>query len=198
MAYKDISRGPSLAADYANYKIWLEKSTEQRQAAYASVTTEGNKVKTTRVPGFIIPFDATGGSLVYVPTRLISATQSGRGAALATTLKGIVDEFTFTAAEVAALTTPNLLSNVKQFKFAKLTVIQRIATSDTKKSSRITGRKYYRHENDSVTASFGKKVSADTYDSVVEDIKAKTAFTGLFTGSENALASRYRFTAEGA
>jgi hypothetical protein len=197
MAYRDISRGVRLAADYAKYKTWLEKDTEARQAAYAAVTNPANKVKTARISGYIIPFDASGTTFVYVPARLIGANQSGRGSTLATTLKGIVDDFTFSTAEVAALTTPNILEGAKGFKFAKVTVIQRVTTSTTKESSRITGRKYYRHENDSVTASFGKKVAADTYDSVSQAIREKPAFVALFTGSENALASRYRFVPEG-
>ncbi|MEH2193408.1 MAG: hypothetical protein V7K98_12325 [Nostoc sp.] len=197
MAYKDISRGVSLAKDHANYIVWLNKNTGERQASYAAITTPANRVKTERVPGYIIPFDQNGSGLVYLPTRLISATQAGRGSALATTIKGIVDEFTFSTTEVAALTTPDVLDSVKKFKFAKLTVIQRVQTSTTKEASRITGRQYYRHENDSVTAHFGKKIAADTYDSVVTAIKAKSAFNALFTGSENALASKYRFVPEG-
>ncbi|MBH8563760.1 hypothetical protein I8748_16440 [Nostoc sp. CENA67] len=198
MAYKDISRGVRLAADHAKYMAWLNKDTEARQAAFAAINNSANTVKTARVPGYIIPFDASGANLVYIPTRLISATQAGRGAALAQTLKGIVDEYTFSTSEVQALTTPNILEGVKKFKCAKLTVIQRVTTATTKESSRITGRKYFRHENDSVTANFGKKLSADTYDSVCEAIREKAAFVALFTGSENAAASRYRFVPEGA
>jgi hypothetical protein len=197
MAYKDISRGVRLAADHAKYIVWLQKDTEARQAAYAAITTPANKVKTARVRGYIIPFDASGASLVYVPARLIGATQTGRGSVLATTLKGIVDDFTFSTTEVAALTDPNVLESSKRFKFAKLTVIQRVTTATNKESSRITGRKYFRHENDSVTASFGKKLAADTYDSVAQAIKEKPPFIGLFQGSENAIASRYRFVPEG-
>ncbi|MEH2138689.1 hypothetical protein [Nostoc sp.] len=112
-------------------------------------------------------------------------------------MKGIVDEYTFSSSEIAALTTPDVLENVKKFKFAKFTVIQRVQTATTKEASRITGRQYYRHENDSVTTHFGKKLAADTYDSVVTAIKTKSAFNALFTGSENALASKYRFVPEG-
>lgn len=198
MAYSDISRGVRLAQDHAKYMEWLQKTTEQRQTAYAAVTTAANRAKAERVSGYIIPFDASGASLVYLPARLLSATQTGRGGALASTLKGIVDDYTFSSQEVAALTDPNILESAKKFKFAKVTVIQRVTTSTTKESSRITGRKYFRHENDSVTANFGKKLSADTYDSVVQAIKEKPAFVGLFTGSENASASRYRFVPEGA
>lgn len=198
MAYKDISRGVRLAADHAKYLIWLAKDTEARQTAYAAITTPANKVKTDRVVGAIIPFDASGINLVYLPARLIAATQSGRGGVLATAMQGILAEYNFTTAELGALTTPNIIDNARNFKFAKLTIIQRVTTATAKEASRITGRRYYRHENDSVTGNFGKKVAADTFDTVVTDIKAKAAFTGLFTGSETALASKYRFVPEGA
>jgi hypothetical protein len=197
MAYTDISRGVRLAQDYAKYKAWLEQTTEQRQASYAAIVTAANRVKTARASGYIIPFDSTGTGLIYIPTRLIADSQTGRGATLANTLRGIVEEFTFDLTKIGALTSPNLLDSVKDFKPAKLTVIQRVQTATAKESSRITGRKYYRHENDSVTANFGKKVAADTYESVTTAIKEKTAFKALFTGSENATASKFRFVPEG-
>jgi hypothetical protein len=196
MAYKDISRGVRLAADHAKYIAWLQKDTAARQTAYASVTNPANKVKTDRVLGAIIPFSSNGTNLVYLPARLIADNQTGRGGVLANTLRGILAEFTFTQANLTALTSPNIIEGTK-FKPAKVTVIQRVTTATTKEASRITGRLYYRHENDSVTGSFGKKIAADTYDSVMEAIKEKTAFTGLFTGSANALASKYRFVPEG-
>ncbi|HYX19073.1 MAG TPA: hypothetical protein VE944_32925 [Nostoc sp.] len=196
MAYKDISRGVRLAADHAKYLVWLNKDTAARQAAYATVTNPAEKVKTDRVLGAIIPFSSSGTTLSYLPARLIAPTQTGRGGVLATTVKGILDEFTFTQADLTALTTPNIIEGTT-FKPAKLTVIQRVTTADTKEASRITGRLYYRHENDSVTGSFGKKIAADTYDSVITAIKEKAAFTGLFTGSANALASKFRFVPEG-
>ena len=194
MAYKDISRGVRLAADHAKYMTWLEKDTAGRQSAYASVTTAANKVKTDRVPGYIVPFDS-GASLVYIPARLISKTQAGRGAALAQIVEKMVDPFTFTQAEVKALTNPNTLDVAKQFKFAKVTLIQRVETAKEKKPSRITGRLYYRHENDSVTAPFGKKVVGNTYDTVLSDIKATAEFIA-FTGPTNPY-NKFRFVPEG-
>ncbi len=198
MAYRDISRGVRLAKDHARYITWLEKDTEARQAAYAAITTPGNKVKTDRTPGYIVPFDQNGTGLVYLPAKLIAATQNGRGATLAKVMKALVDPYTFSNTQVEGLTTPDVLDGVKKFKFAKFTIIQRIQTATTKEASRITGRQYYRHENDSVTTHFGKKVTADTYDSVVTAIKSQSAFNALFIGSENALASKYRFVPEGA
>lgn len=196
MAYKDISHGVRLAADHAKYIAWLEKDTAARQAAYATVTTPANKVKTDRILGAVIPFSSSGTNLVYLPARLIADEQTGRGAALANTLRTILAEFTFTPTNLLALTNPNVLEGTK-FKPAKLTVIQRVLTATTKEASRITGRLYYRHENDSVTGCFGKKVAADTYDLAITAIKEKPEFMALFTGNANALASKYRFVPEG-
>lgn len=198
MSYKDISRGVRLAADHAKYITWLEKDTEARQAAYALVNVAANKVKTDREAGVIIPFDTSGINLVYLPAKLIAGTQTGRGSELANVMRGLLSDYTFTNVEVEALTTPNIIEGAHRFKFAKLTVIQRITTATTKSGSRITGRQYYKHENDSVTAHFGKKLAADTYDTVITAIKAKAAWNTLFIGSANAVASRYRFVPEGA
>lgn len=194
MAYKDISRGVRLAADHAKYMAWLNKDTAARQSAYAAITTPANKVKTERVRGYLIPFTSTGG-LVYLPARLIADTQTGRGGTLATSLKAVLSAFTFTEAEVGALSSPNVLEGVK-FKPAKLTIIQRVTTSTTKEASRITGRMYYRHENDSVTGVFGKKVATDTQDITIAAIKETAGFKAFFTGSANAIASKYRFVPE--
>lgn len=196
MAYRDISRGPRLAADYAKYAAWLDKNTGERQAAYAAITTPANKVKTERVLGAIIPFSTSGTSLVYLPARLIADNQTGRGAGLANTLRGVLAGYSFTQADLTALTTPNIVEGTK-FKPAKVTVTQRVVTATSKEASRITGRLYYRHENDSVTGSFGKKVATDTFDTVTTAIRETPAFAALFTGSENALASKYRFVPEG-
>lgn len=104
--------------------------------------------------------------------------------------------YTFTEAEVKALTNPDVLERIRNFKSAKVTVIQRVTTATEQKASRITGRKYYRHENDSVTARFGKKLPVDTYETVVAAIKLAPTFAALFTGGQNVL-NKYRFVPEG-
>lgn len=192
MAYKDISRGVRLAADHAKYIAWLEKDTAARQTAYAAVTTPANKVKTARVLGYLAPFGATGTSLLYAPAKLIHSAQSGRGSALALKVRTILTEYsnlTLDGSEVG-------LTGVKYVP-AKMTLIERVTTATTKEASRITGRLYYRHENDSVTGSFGKKVVADDFDSVVVAIKAKTDFTNFFSTGTNAAFNKFRFVPEG-
>ncbi|BAZ29951.1 hypothetical protein NIES4074_23990 [Cylindrospermum sp. NIES-4074] len=192
MAYSDISRGVRLAKDHEKYMQWLNKDTEARQTAYEAVTTPGNKVKTARVAGYVAPFGATGSALVYAPVRLIAETQSGRGSNLAITVREILLEFTNPTLEATEVG----LVKVK-FSPARMSIIQRVTTATTKSASRITGRRYYRHENDSVTGCFGKKIVADDYNSTVTAIKLKPNFKALFTGSENAVASRHRFVNEG-
>lgn len=195
MAYRDISRGIRLAADHAKYIAWLEKDTAARQEAFAAVSNPANKVKTDRIPGYVIPFDSTGAQLAYVPARLIKATQTGRGSTLAIALENVVAAYTFGLTEIAGLTTPNLLDGVKQFKCAKLSIIQRVTTATEKKASRITGRLYYRHENDSVTTVFGKKLAADTYQTVKEALIESSSFKALVPGT-GAVPNRYRFVPE--
>lgn len=197
MPYRDISRGVSLAKDHANYLTWLEKDTAGRQESFATVFTPGNRVKTARVAGYVIPFNSVGSQLAYVPARLIKATQTGRGKVLSVAVGAIVQDYTFDLNDVEALTTPNLLNGVKNFKCAKLIVTQRVTTAEEKKASRITGRLYYRHENDSVTTVFGKKVAADTYESVTEALIATSAFKELVPGT-GSVPNRYRFIPEGA
>lgn len=192
MAFTDITKAVRLAEDYKNYQAWLTMSTQQRQTAFEAVNNPQNTVRTAREAGYVAPFNASGGTILWVPTRLIAASQSGRGSGLATTLKSIVDEYTKSVLGASDLA----IVGVKKFKPAKLTVIQRVSTATTKETSRITKRKYYRHENDSVTTNFGKKAVGDTFEDVVTAIKAKSAFNGLFTGSANALASKYRFVPE--
>ncbi|MEH2242357.1 hypothetical protein [Nostoc sp.] len=192
MSYRDIARGVSLAKDHARYIAWLEKDTQARQEAYASVTTLGNKVQTDRVSGYLAPFSAVGTTLIYAPAKLISSEQSGRGKDLALTVKEILSEYsnlTLDGTEVG-------LTQIK-YKPATMTLIERITTAKTKESSRITGRMYYRHENDAVTGKFGKKVVADDYDSVVAHIKTHTKYLAFFTTGTNAAFNKVRFVPEG-
>jgi len=193
MAYRDISRGVRLAADHAKYMAWLNKDTAARQAAFQAVNNPADTVKIQREAGYIVPFGSEG-SLVYLPARLLRATQPGRGGATAIILRGLIDEYTFTTENIETLTNPNVVDGVK-FKPAKLTLIQRVQTATTKEASRITERRYYRHENDSVTAGFGKKLLADTYSSVTTAIRAKSAFGSFFEGATNVF-NKFRFVPE--
>jgi hypothetical protein len=191
MAYRDISRGVSLAADHAKYMIWLNKDTAARQAAYATVNTPADRVKINREPGYLVPFGSEV-ALVYLPGRIISATNTGRGAGTALALRGVVENYTFSDLEVKTLANANILDGVK-YTPAKLTFTQRVTTATARESSRITGRSYYRHENDSVTTGFGKKVLTDTYGSAVTAIKAIAGYGTFLAANAN---NKVRFVPE--
>jgi hypothetical protein len=190
MGFRDLNRYPAMKAKYDAYKAWQDQTPEQRQTSYAAVTVEADRVKPEKVDGFVCPFNAAGASLIYVPAKLISTTQSGAGAALAGILKGIVDEFTF-----AAVPENGLSIAQKGYKFAKLTLTT-VVPSTTKSKSRITGTLYNKPDVDSVSSPFGQKTAAQTYDAVVALIKAKTAVTTH--GNGNGGKNRVKFTPEGA
>jgi hypothetical protein len=195
MAYRDISRGVRLAKDHEQYMLWLNKDTAARQTAYAAVNTPADRVNINRVPGYLVPFSSDGPNLVYLPARLIAEGATGRGAPTATTVRTILEAYTFSDEEVKTLpSNTNVLDGVK-YTPAKMTLIQRMQTATTKSASRITGRTYYRHENDAVTGNFGKKIAEDTYGATVVAIKAKAAYTAFFTGAANAN-NKVRFVPE--
>ncbi|MEA5619515.1 hypothetical protein VB711_16950 [Cronbergia sp. UHCC 0137] len=160
MSYRDINKAAQLKKDYDNLKEWQEKSTEQKQTAFEGVNTPANTVKINRIDGYIAPFGVTGTSLVYVPIQVISATNAGRGGGLATSIRTVLnDDYTY-----EALTgTPIIVAGAKNFKPAKVTVKVRVSTASTKSRSRITGRLYYKHEHDSVSSPFGKKIVGNDY-----------------------------------
>lgn len=189
MGYTDISRALQLKKDYDNYQKWLDLSTEARQTAFEAVNTPANRVKTERVAGFVAPFNVNGTALIYLPSRIISSNQTGRGATLATTVRGLLSNYV----KATLATADEAVTGVKNFKPAKMTLTQRVTTATTKSASRITKRKYFRHENDAVTGNLGKQVVGDDFDSVVANIRSQGAFTGFL--AENT-ANKFRFVPE--
>lgn len=193
MAYRDISRGVSLAKDHANYLAWLDKDTSARQTAYAALGG-AKKITTAHEAGYIIPFGSSSVTLVYLPARIISVAQT---ATVSTAVSKILQPYITTGTEFTALSTAvkdDLLSGAKKFKFAKLSVKQLVAAAAEKLPSRITGRLYYRNHTNTCTASFGKTIAADTYDATVAAIKANADFVSLTTGTN--AKNHYRFIPE--
>lgn len=188
MGFRDLNKYPAMKARYDAFKIWQDKTPAERQAAYAAVTVEADRVKPEKTAGFVSPFNATGASLIYLPARLLGAAQSGAGEALAGIVKGLVDEFT-----VAEVPANGLAVNQKSYKFAKLTLTS-VVPGTTAKASRITGALYKKADVDSVSSPFGQKTAGQNFDAVVALIKAKAAFETHVAG--NGGKNRYKFTAE--
>jgi hypothetical protein len=196
MAYKNIAKGVSLAADHAKYITWLNLDTGARQQAFGTVYTPGNRAKITREAGAIIPFNELGSGIAYLGANVISGTNTGTGGGTALALLAIVAPYLLTAAQRAALPgTASVIAGIKKYKFAKVVLSKLITAATAKSTSRITGREYYKNDYDSITAHFGKETASPstvgTYEEVVAAIKANTAWTTL-AASPN----KYRFVNE--
>ncbi|MBD2344167.1 hypothetical protein [Anabaena subtropica] len=192
MGFRDLQRYESRKARFDKYKAWLAMTPDQRQAAYALITDETKRVKTEREKGYVSPFGTAGNTKVYVPARLIKDGQTGQGSGTASVLRGLLSNYTTTATEFAALTTPILIETTK-FNFAKLTLTAVIPGG--KKNSRITGASYSKPDVDSVTCAFGQNAGGQAYDAAVLAIKGESAYATFIEG--NSGKNRARFTPEG-
>ncbi len=192
MAYREISKGVSLAADHAKYLTWLQEDTGARQASYAAIAKK-TKDKVIRVPGFIIPFAANIASKVYLAREILSSNQSTASnavlaGALATALLNriypAVPGFTGGGYE---------LTSAKKFKFASISVKQTTAVATAKSTSRITGRLYQKNTTSSVTGHFGQILAGETEATALAAIIGATALAAIIAASGNS----YRYVPEG-
>jgi hypothetical protein len=193
MGFRDLQRYPTMKARYDKYKIWLDASPEQRQTMYAAITDETKRAKTEKESGYVSPFGTAGSTKIYIPAKLIKSGQTGQGAGTAEVLRGLLNNYTTTIAEFAALTTPAVI-NAKKFKFAKLTLTS-VTPATQKKNSRITGAAYKKPDVDSITSVFGQNTGGQAYDAAILAIKGDAALTTFLNG--NGGKNRYRFTPEG-
>ncbi|WP_427159404.1 hypothetical protein ACQFX9_25800 [Aliinostoc sp. HNIBRCY26] len=192
MGFRDLNRYPAQKARYDKYKEWLESTPEQRQAKFAAITDETRRARAEREIGYVSPFGTAGNTKVYLPTRIIAAQQSGSGAGVATTLRGLLANYTLTGDDFQALNNP-ILIEARKFKFAKLTLTSVVA--GTKRASRITGATYSKPDVDSVTCPFGQNTAGQDYDDAVVAIKTDSDYANFLQG--NGGRNRARFTPEG-
>ncbi len=194
MAYKNIAKGVSLAADHAKYLTWLQLDTGGRQAAYQAVAKK-TKDKVIHTPGFIIPFAAAVASKVYLPRQVLAASEgSASNAGLAGAVEAAVASRVFTTAPFTEGGVE--LSTAKKFKFAKISVTQITAIAAAKSNSRITGRLYQKNTTSSVTANFGQVVAGEAYATATAAILASSGLAGLIAAT-TVNKTRYRFVPEG-
>lgn len=193
MGFRDLQRYPAMKARYDKYKEWLDSTPQQRQAKYAAITDETKRVKSERESGYVSPFGTSGTTKIYIPVRLIKSGQTGQGSGVGESLRTTLANYTTTATEFAALTTP-IVIETKKFKFAKLTFTS-VVPGTTKKASRITGAEYLKPDVDSVTSPFGQNTGGQDYDVAVTAIKGESAYTTFVAGNNGK--NRTRFTPEG-
>lgn len=166
----------------------------QRQQAYAAITDEAKRSKPERVDGFVSPFGTLGTTKIYLPTNILSSSQTGQGAGTASTLRTLLANYTITATEFAALTGDPILVQAKKFKFAKL-ALTAIIPGTTVKYSRITGAGYKKPDVDTVSSPFGQNTGGQDYEAAVAAIQGESAFTTFVAGNNGK--NRYNFTPEG-
>ncbi|MHC5735084.1 hypothetical protein [Nostoc sp.] len=193
MGFRDLNRYPLQKARYDKYKAWLDSTPLERQQKFAAITDETKRARAEKEAGYISPFGTAGTTKIYLPARLIKSGQTGQGSGVAEVLRGLLANYTTTATEFAALTTP-IEIDAKKFKFAKLTLTS-VDPATVKKASRITGVEYKKPDVDSVTSPFGQNAGGQDYDAAVLAIKGESAFATFLAG--NGGKNRARFTPEG-
>jgi len=194
MGFRDLQRFENARARLDAFKAWQALSPDARQAAYEAVSPPAQRVKTAYLPSYVSPFGTAANSMVYLQTHIPSAQQSGAGDTVAVSVRNVVLPYHWGANGHAAVPDNAAQLNPKKFKFAKLTLTQKIP-STTRVSSRITKALYYKPASNSVSAPFGQATAGQDEATVIAAIKASTAFTTFIdTGGQK---NTYKITPEG-
>jgi hypothetical protein len=185
--YTDISRGPELQDAYEKYQLWLKKSRKEKVAAYKLVAkSPADRVVPERVEGYILPFESDVTN-VYLAARILAATQTGQGASVCNTVRGLVAD---RVKEVAPTASTDSVIKIPRFDFARIIASQRTQTATTESDSRITDSPYKRHRSDNASSPFGRKTATDSYSEAVRDIKAAAAFKSFVATTGNRIGFR--------
>lgn len=168
MSYRDIRRGPELKREYDKLQEYLEKTRAEKQQAYKALKV--NKINYTTQVVWIAPFGQTAkGTYVQVE---ICAT--GQPAPCPTALQIAEDYFEKTDPRAVGTILDRSLFPLN--KLAKVVVKQRITPATEDSQSRITGRFYKRHQNNSVSIFLGKNADGDGFDDAVKAIKLRDSY----------------------
>lgn len=186
MSFRDLERADQLIADAAKYKVWKAKDTEAKQALYEGLGVERFVYEKANI--YIAPFGIAGRD-TFVAAEGPKDGQAPPCPTLETLLSGYYEGAAPAAAGDSII--PSSIFSVS--KLARLTVKRRKTDATTKRPSRITGRRYYRHVTDSASMPFGKKVAADSYGSAVAAIRSLAAFDTFADVKGNSIT----FTPEG-
>ncbi|MBE9210510.1 hypothetical protein IQ244_29210 [Nostoc sp. LEGE 06077] len=188
--YSDIRRGVELNAALTKLRAYEDLSRDAKQSLYKGQRGSSVKVKANRVKGYVEAFGLVG--RVFLPVRLLSATQTGSVATLIGIVRtAVAAEGRALAVDFAAPVGGVKLDGLKGYVPAKLSLTQRGAeVADNK--SRVTDIEYKRYDNKSVSSPFGAGTDTETYAAAVADIKAQSAIES-FIGSEG---NRVSFTPE--
>ncbi|HLO85852.1 MAG TPA: hypothetical protein VK203_12710 [Nostocaceae cyanobacterium] len=178
--FSDISKGPSLNADYTEYQNWLRKGKGERRTAYRAVAKPtSERSKPERTQGFIRTFNSANGNII-LPARVLAQRQEGAAATLGGTCRNLVDDRIFGAA-------PNgpadaVVTGVQNYTFAKIVVSEYKRTTNDAKS-RMTGRTYDRNVYDNVSCPFGRKAANESYGDAIAIIRNSANYKTFVEGN---------------
>jgi hypothetical protein len=192
MSFKALQKYPALAARYNAYQTWHNQTPAQRQASYATVSDATKRASIARVAGYVSPFNNSSATRVYIPTKIISSTQTGQGAGTAAVVLSVLTNYITTETQYAALQSP-IEIQAKKYKFAKL-ALTTVSTGE-KQASRITGVSYNKPNVDTVRSPFGQASNSQSYESAIAAIQAESAFTDFLSSGTGK--NRFHFTPEG-
>lgn len=188
--YGDINRGPELNKAYLERQTWLQKSADQKQAAYKLVAKPRTaRVVPERVPAYIRPFNLAKNGIFY-ETRGLATTQTGAGSTLGNTAKTIVGPRVLYDPPTGDTDT---IIDIRKYQFARLSITTRTGPLDPDAKSRITGRPYAKYPTDTVSTPFGKLTADVNYQDAVDEIKDSEGYKTFIA----VVGNRAGFTPEG-
>lgn len=173
--YKDLYRAAELTADYERLVAWQALSRTAKQTLYKQHLKGTARMNLKRTTGYIRIFGAASGLVVIKKLIPTSISQPDADA-----LSLVIALINIATPERAAIVPPgdtgiNILSDIKKFKFAKLSLISVIGQSAT--TGRVLGAGYTRNNTDTVSTAFGRGTASETYTQAVAAIKASSYYT---------------------
>ncbi|MEH1790327.1 MAG: hypothetical protein V7L23_33380 [Nostoc sp.] len=191
--YKDLYRAAELTADYEKLVAYQALSRSAKQALYKQHVKSSPRMNLKRAQGYIRIFGSSTGLVVIqkrVPSSVSQPSSETDAEPLVTTLLGLVN--TSAARVLTAEPTDtgiNILSDIKKFKFAKLSLIS-VTGQNPSATGRVLSNTYNKLITETVSTPFGRSTVSETYAAAVASIKGNTAYaTFLATSVAGVLAS---------
>lgn len=170
MGFSTLKRGRQLIAYINAYNTWEELDPGAKQQRFEGLNV--NRFTYAKQTVYVCPFGVAGFDF-FVQVEIPASGENQPTPLLLTLTNG---RYQGTAPTTAGAT---IITNNKLFspgKLAKLTAKQRVTTATNKTPSRITTARYYRHQTNSASTSFGKLNATDTFTAALTAIRGNAAY----------------------
>lgn len=180
-SYRDIMRGAELKAEYDKFVAWQGKSRAEKQNLYDALNV--NKFTYNREVYYIAPFGQPA-KTTYVEVEMAAAGTPSPGA------EGLSLGGSFFTKTKPAGAGDTILGGTlfPKNKLAKMILKRRVTAATANSESRITGRKYKRHQTNSISIFLGKNAASDDFSDVVNDIRGIAAYETFIKTVGNTIA----------